>query len=580
MMKQILRKACLVLLGGILMSTSAWAQNTTTVGAEDNTTGWWGAHSGLNTIAANQALHMEFLNYSSKVNNYNNWVLVLTNGTYLGDDGYTEYVVLRSDNFGWGSKFESGTRVHYRTTPIPGFDDLTDDNAKVELYWQTFREEMDGATVSVDIYRKGTKLIVRSLATATNGAQWVEEFVAENFVEETQLVGAFFTVDNCHLVINNDATSIKTLIGQADNTSAFWGDRSADFVIEPNKTVTLEFDNYSDKLANFHNWLVVVTNDVNAGADGYQEYIVLRADNYGWQGALNTNPNASSTDWFYLLASNYTWDYDGQATGQKFRDEMNGSHVVMTIARGGNVTDIYADITASSGNKYFEHFVLPCGNDGNANLRAFLTLENAYLLLDESKTTVTDTKITGTITASGYNSFSSYFPLNLTGIKAYKITGVDNANKVVMSEVTGSVPAQTGLLLEGTAGADFTLLPTSAATTAPAGNLLVALPNGGQVAKAESGTNYVFGWEDASKPGFFRVNDVLPTLGAGKAYLHVPAAEAPFLSIDLGGETTGVKSLTPTLSQEEGAYYTLDGRRVSQPTKGLYIVNGKKVMVK
>ncbi len=580
MMKQILRKACLVLLGGILMSTSAWAQNTTTVGAEDNTTGWWGAHSGLNTIAANQALHMEFLNYSSKVNNYNNWVLVLTNGTYLGDNGYTEYVVLRSDNFGWGSKFESGTRVHYRTTPIPGFDDLTDDDARIALYWQTFREEMDGATVSVDIYRKGTKLIVRSLATATNGAQWVEEFVAENFVEETQLVGAFFTVDNCHLVINNDATSIKTLIGQADNTSDFWGDRSADFIIGPNKTLTLEFDNFSNKALNFENWIVVVTNDVNAGADGYKEYIVLRADNYGWQGALNTNPNASPTDWFNLLASNYAWDYEGQANGQKFRDEMDGSHVVMTITRGGNVTDIYADITASSGAKYYEHFVLPCGEDGNANLRAFLTLEKAHLLLDDSKTTVTDTKITGTITASGYNSFSSYFPLNLTGVKAYKITGVDNANKVVMSEVTGSVPAQTGLLLEGTAGADFTLLPTSAATTAPAGNLLVALPNGGQVAKAESGTNYVFGWEDASKPGFFRVNDVLPTLGAGKAYLHVPAAEAPFLSIDLGGETTGVKSLTPTLSQEEGAYYTLDGRRVSQPTKGLYIVNGKKVMVK
>ena len=367
------------------------------------------------------------------------------------------------------------------------------------------------------------------------------------------------------------AKNIKTVIGNEDNTSGWWTAFSDYYTIEENQTLTLEFDNYSAKGGNYQNWLVVVTNDKARGEDGYAEYIVLRADNYGWQYGLNTGPD-SSHDWYYLLASNYNWD--------NFVDEMNGSHVVMTIARGGNVTDIYADITASSGTKYFEHFVLPCGDDGTAKLRAFLTLENAHLLLDDSKTTVTDTKITGTITASGYNSFSSYFPLNLTGIKAYKITGVDNANKVVMSEVTGSVPAQTGLLLEGTAGADFTLLPTSAATTAPAGNLLVALPNGGQVAKAESGTNYVFGWEDASKPGFFRVNDVLPTLGAGKAYLHVPAAEAPFLSIDLGGETTGVKSLTPTLSQEEGAYYTLDGRRVSQPTKGLYIVNGKKVMVK
>ena len=362
----------------------------------------------------------------------------------------------------------------------------------------------------------------------------------------------------------------KTLVGEKDNTTVWWTAFSDYYTIAENKTLTLEFDNYSSKAANWFNWLLAVTTDADRDAEGYSEYVVLRADNYAWQYGLNTGPD-SSHDWFTALTSNFNWD--------AFKDAMNGSHVVMTITRGGNVVNIHADITGSDNNQYFEDFVINCG-DGTQNIRAFLTTQNGHLLVNDLKTTVTDTKITGTITASGYNSFSSYFPLNLTGVKAYKITGVDNANKVVMSEVTGSVPAQTGLLLEGTAGADFTLLPTSAATTAPVGNLLVALPNGGQVAKAESGTNYVFGWEDASKPGFFRVNDVLPMLGAGKAYLHMPAAEAPFLSIDLGGETTGVKSLTPTLSQEEGAYYTLDGRRVSQPTKGLYIVNGKKVMVK
>ena len=48
-----------------------------------------------------------------------------------------------------------------------------------------------------------------------------------------------------------------------------------------------------------------------------------------------------------------------------------------------------------------------------------------------------------------------------------------------------------------------------------------------------------------------------------------------------GSETTGI-SLTPNPSPEgEGSVYTLDGRRIEQPTKsGLYIVNGRKVIIK
>ncbi len=43
---------------------------------------------------------------------------------------------------------------------------------------------------------------------------------------------------------------------------------------------------------------------------------------------------------------------------------------------------------------------------------------------------------------------------------------------------------------------------------------------------------------------------------------------------------TGIESLSPALSKGEGACYTLDGRRVQQPAKGLYIINGKKVVLK
>ena len=43
---------------------------------------------------------------------------------------------------------------------------------------------------------------------------------------------------------------------------------------------------------------------------------------------------------------------------------------------------------------------------------------------------------------------------------------------------------------------------------------------------------------------------------------------------------TGIKNLTPTLSQGEGAIYNLRGQRLSAPVKGIYIINGKKVLVK
>ena len=72
------------------------------------------------------------------------------------------------------------------------------------------------------------------------------------------------------------------------------------------------------------------------------------------------------------------------------------------------------------------------------------------------------------------------------------------------------------------------------------------------------------------------------TVNKGKAYLHLESApsNAAELTIVIG-ETTGINSLTPNPSpMGEGSVYNLNGQRVAQPTKGLYIVNGKKIVVK
>ena len=69
------------------------------------------------------------------------------------------------------------------------------------------------------------------------------------------------------------------------------------------------------------------------------------------------------------------------------------------------------------------------------------------------------------------------------------------------------------------------------------------------------------------------------TLAAGKAYLAI-SASAPVLNLDFGG-TTGIKSVdSGQVTVDSSEVYNLNGQRVAQPTKGLYIVNGKKVIIK
>ena len=66
----------------------------------------------------------------------------------------------------------------------------------------------------------------------------------------------------------------------------------------------------------------------------------------------------------------------------------------------------------------------------------------------------------------------------------------------------------------------------------------------------------------------------------GKAYLNI-ASSAPSFSIEIEGETTGIKVINlEENSENNGQMYDLQGRRVAEPTKGVYIVNGKKVVVK
>lgn len=134
------------------------------------------------------------------------------------------------------------------------------------------------------------------------------------------------------------------------------------------------------------------------------------------------------------------------------------------------------------------------------------------------------------------------------------------------------IPAKTGILVKAPAGnCDFVV--TSDKGEALANNDLKAATAN----KTSDGTKYFALTKIGDKVGFALVANgvVIP---AGKAYLEVTKGTAAAKFFGLDGEATGINSVKT--AKADGAYYTLEGVKTTKPVKGLYIHNGKKIVVK
>lgn len=199
--------------------------------------------------------------------------------------------------------------------------------------------------------------------------------------------------------------------------------------------------------------------------------------------------------------------------------------------------------------------------------------------------TLTSPKKAVNISSAGYATFSSTEKLDftdVTGLTAYKATTTGESS-VTLEDVTGIVPAETGLLLKGDAKTYYIPMSTETATADVDGNLLQSTATAEyEVTGEEKGTAYVFG-KLVDEVGFFKAA-VGKKIGVGKSWLLVPgtgAKDVEFLSFVFGdeeSETTAIKAVVNEQARE--GVYDLQGRKVTNPSKGLYIVNGKKVIIK
>ena len=204
-----------------------------------------------------------------------------------------------------------------------------------------------------------------------------------------------------------------------------------------------------------------------------------------------------------------------------------------------------------------------------------------YILIRE----ITSVNI-ASVDALGY-TFSSTLPLDFTGttVEAYTAAYNSTTEKVDLTRVY-KVPANTGLFIKGTA-ADIPVLTGDADVIGT--NNLVAVSSTTTVNQTDGGTNtnFVLGVDNAAAPTaavFLKAPLAGVSVGAGKAYLQIPTANVPTsrLAVVFNDETTGVSEELRVKSEvfATAPAYSLQGQRVAQPKKGLYIMNGKKIIVK
>ncbi len=187
--------------------------------------------------------------------------------------------------------------------------------------------------------------------------------------------------------------------------------------------------------------------------------------------------------------------------------------------------------------------------------------------------------VTKNISTSKLASFSAAGNTEVPeGVSVY-IAKVDGGTVTLTKVETSVIPANTGVIVKSETEGEKTFKVTLDGTEASfEGNELIATSVAANATVPSEGTYYALSASEAK----FGVLKSGITLSGNKAYLAAPASEAKqtALSILFGdGDITGISTAVKT-AEADGAYYTLQGVKTLKPAKGLYIHNGKKVIVK
>ena len=320
-------------------------------------------------------------------------------------------------------------------------------------------------------------------------------------------------------------------------------------------------------------YVTVLNHDGGAVVPGF--YITNSSYAYAAMKDGNGAKQFGLGDWFKLTITGY--DADEEVTGTKefyLADlrELESAYIIddwryVDLTGLGKVAKLGFELTSTDNGSWGMNTpAYFCFDDFGANGEEILPEKNVDLTVSFS------------IKAdNGYGTFCSEYPVQFTdndNVEAYIATGMNEAKTSVQVQKIsdGYVPAGVGVIVKAESAGDYTVHITEATDVEELeGNLMVGCI---EETPAPEGCYILYVADGCFHPCSGG------TIPAGKAYLNVNSLNGKILDITIVDvDPTAITEMTA--AQENGAIYTLGGVRVKDAQqKGIYIINGKKVVIK
>ena len=325
--------------------------NWVIVGSEDNSDGFFAPKSDMIKLKSGETAHWGFYNYTAGTNNWENWILVCTNGPAFGETGYIEHFVLRADAYGWGDGSYSGDNISY------------------DYDWETFTTEMNGAWIDLTVTRTDNTVNMKAVATAADGTVRTYTFKYEGTLEEE--IGFFLTLEKAHLKFDPAQVYVTVpgfsphIVGKEDCSGGFFSAFSECYTLKGdfNDFVLTFTNNNTGSGANWNNWILVMTDGKDSHTNDGKEYFVLRSDAYGWGDSNYSGDNISSS---------FNWD--------TYVADMHGAECRIVLSRSGSKVSMKC-YQRKADETMMPDYTFHYDNVSSDEVGFFLTIEQASLVV-------------------------------------------------------------------------------------------------------------------------------------------------------------------------------------------------------
>jgi hypothetical protein len=313
----------------------------------------------------------------------------------------------------------------------------------------------------------------------------------------------------------------------------------------------------------------IITTDKEAYEEGETVMVTITANNGYEMESISTNP----TNLGLKRVDDGVFSFTMPASDVKVTVRFNAKQYTLTFMLNGEVYVVNENV------RYGDNIVLPQDPEVEEGFSFPGWIDVPETMPAGNFTIYGHYIATLSVGVSGYATYCPMKPIIFQGnenVKAF-IAKEKSATEVTLKQVRGAVAAGTGLVLKGEPGAEAVFEVTNEGTSYSGTNMMVG------VTDTNATINEAYLYVLVQKTDGVKFADTAANAAivpVGKAYLHAPANSSRILTISFDDETTAMKGVNAAETEAPTAVYNLSGQRVTSPKAGLYIMNGKKVVIK